>query len=346
MSLAEYRILSAENREVQDTNGGDEWIVVYEIPAEKLTAERPNFRRSVDNVLPESEASDPFPPHIHYSSISPVDSETYAVKCIYRRPTPGSLLRPGRGIVRVQSYTTTRMKTVETTSDIDIPKDVLDDADLTYTDVTTAYGGSFRDLVIVFGGNLANPNQYETEREYQQARDKYDKLQETIIREEAEKRTRDYFPTVQVPEVSERLRLVVQTCDWWSEFFPAITRADAWVGTAGELTIKDFSTVNAKCSGITISLRSQDTSLVDCEYTFDIRQDTWPVEGDVPVVTWKVTRRGTSIIVRQAPLNIDTDVATKLGSDFTALDDYFDWWPTAKQANFRSAHSTEIVDFT
>jgi len=346
MSLAEYRILSAENREVQDTNGGDEWIVVYEIPAENLTAERPNFRRSVDNVLPESEASDPFPPHIHYSSISPVDSETYAVKCIYRRPTPGSLLRPGRGTVRVQSYTTTRMRTVETTGEIDITKDVLDDAELDYKDVTSVYGGSMRDIILVFGGNLANRSQYKTDQEYQQARDKYDALQKTIIQEEAEKRTRDYFPTVQVPEVSERLRVVVQTCDWWSEFFPAITRAGAWVGTAGSLKIKDFSTLNAKCSGIKVSLRDQDTTLVDCEYTFDIRRDAWPVEGQGPRVTWKVSRIGTSISVRQLPLNVETDVASSLGGDFTALDDYFDWWPTAKQANFRSAHSTEIVDFT
>ena len=364
MSLAEYRILSAENREVQDTNGGDEWVVVYEIPAENLAAERPNFSRSIDNVLPESSPSDPFPPHIHYSSISPVDSETYAVKCIYRRPTPGSLLRPGRGICHVESYTTTRIRVVETQSNVKFSPEVFKDesfehkGDMTVIEVTDAKGNmstAMRTLVLTYGANLArwggsddmsSDERRAADKRYQEEREQYRKLKETIINEEVEKFTEKFFPTVQVPEVSERLRLTVQTCDWWSEYFPLMKRAHAWEGTAGELKIRDYSTSFAKCSAVKVRLRPQDTTLVDSEYTFDIRNKQWPLEGVVPSVTLVVTRIGAKISVRQSPVNIETDVASALGADFTGLDEYFEWWPTSKQPVFRREHSGEIVSIS
>jgi len=333
MSLNDYRILNLENREVQDAHGGDEWVVIYEIPADKLAAERKNFRRSLDNVLPESSASDPFPPHIQYSAVTPVDSETYAVKCVYRRPTMSTILQPGRGWFFLDSYVTTKTRTVPVMSTDGEASDAAPPADPLQ---------SFYSLVGFSSGATVPYDTLDnrTTSLYNDwlARGRQGKEPESV-----------QIGTQQSPQVISRGTLMIYTCDWFTELWDLLDRGAEWIGKAGTtITIGAVEFHGPKLSAVRVGLRESDVSVVECTYKFSLRNTEWSVDGDTVTekkTPWRlggdseVTRISTTSGGRAESMELihnDGEAVTGYADFGDDWDDYFTWLPSNDMAKHRA----------
>ena len=114
MSLDEQYRVKTERSRFLDRIGTEQVTLVFEVPTVKIPEERANFRVSVDNILPGHDTTDIYAPCIHDSYVDndPENREGKLVTCVYQRPSEEMILRPGRGLLKFDSYSTTKREEV------------------------------------------------------------------------------------------------------------------------------------------------------------------------------------------------------------------------------------------
>jgi len=335
MPLSDLKILGVEARQAQ-SGSGTEYSVRYRLPAGRVQSEEPYYRRALKNKYPFAAAWDPFPPCIDRYELRPDGAgKWWELVCVYRRPTMDMILQPGRGWFYLDSYVTTETRVVP------VMREVAE---------SQANHQSFFDYLKESGRRVpqeyvvgAGAGRVEQSPVYQEWF--RDKMAAAKADKEADK---EVVGTHQIGQVISRGSLIIQTCDWFTEYWDLLDRAAEWIGKAGStIEIGALKFVRPKLSAARVGLRESDASVVECTYKFSLRNTEWSVQdNEVRERMTQWPRSGQAGTVSGAGGGFEAPFAAEFASweaetvkgfaDFgDGWDDYFSWLPTRNLDDYR-----------